>query len=32
MDDLIIEGIIVGVVELLFLIFMVYKIIKEAKQ
>ena len=32
MDDLIIKGIAVGVIELLFLIFMVYKIVKESKR
>lgn len=32
MDDLIIKGIAVGVIETLFIIFMVYKIVKESKR
>jgi hypothetical protein len=32
MDNLMLEGIGVGVLEALFIIFMVYKIVKETKQ
>jgi hypothetical protein len=32
MDNLMLEGIGVGILEALFIIFMVYKIVKETKQ